>query len=185
MQTSSQTDCFVRTRLPLSLQSAQQRVWFLLSSIRTGLDACGESRTHAEGWVIEPRASELGKITHSPINNWSWKFVLRRARQTAEARILDSLLCRTLVVAVLLPRQADVSTAFRRGINLSNFLHIITGNAALLAVLLWGQPCDKAAEFTDLKAATITPLHTWKFCNCYDLTVFIGISYRWIQTEKI
>lgn len=79
-ETSSQPDCSVRRRLPLSPQSTQQRVWLLLSSIRTGLDACGEIRTHAEGWVIEPRASELGKITQSLINNWSWKFVLRRPR---------------------------------------------------------------------------------------------------------
>jgi len=79
---------------------------------------------------------------------------------TAEARISDSLLRRIFMVAVLLPRQADVSTAFRRGINLSNFLCIITGNADLLEVLRGGQPCDKPVEFTDLKAATLTPQHT-------------------------
>lgn len=106
--------------------------------------------------MIDPIASEHGKITHSLISNWSWKIFLRRA----EARIFDSLLHRVFVVAVLLPRQADVSTAVRRGINLSNFFYIITGNADLLAALLRGQPRDKAAEFTDLKAATITPPHT-------------------------
>lgn len=146
-------------RSPLSSRSDSSSA----ASGQTRMLVGSAGRTLMDAWQIP----ELRSSERSPT---AW-LVTRAGKSsleeqvTAEARIFDSLLHRVFMVAVLLPRQADVSTAFRRGINLSNFLRIITGNADLREVLLRGQPCDKPAEFTDLKAATLLKLLQYdSFC---------------------